>query len=263
MYLQNDNTLKLWNLSWWLSLRCFRVPTWKVVQLKRFYQDNWEQTWNSCVKHIGNARFLAWNYANNWYPLKTAATGFTFDSSTLGYTNYVNVLILGKHILHRDWLLHVFANPVNLLRDGSTIHLDLHNVSFLLTLLQQFCLGVTNSSDHSAVLLHLVEVSLNLLLASLIIPLEGSLGECLLLGAVPWGGWRRTCDKVSSWSCDQERRQRSQGSSLCSHHWQRGALTSHSTVYTRLEEQCQVTHKETSLTSLPVGGPVSCSLEHH
>lgn len=46
-------------------------------------------------------------------------------------------------------------------------------------------LGMTNGTDCGTVLLHLVEVSPDLLLASIIVPLLGSLGERLLLAAVP------------------------------------------------------------------------------
>lgn len=46
-------------------------------------------------------------------------------------------------------------------------------------------LGVAYSPDNFTVLLHLVEISLNILLASIIVPLLGSFGERLLLGAVP------------------------------------------------------------------------------
>lgn len=67
---------------------------------------------------------------------------------------------------------------------------------------------MTDGSDHLAILLHLSKVPVNFLLASFIRPLQGSLGESLLLGSIP-GQTKLHPD--SSWgrapkSGEQERR---------------------------------------------------------
>lgn len=68
---------------------------------------------------------------------KCASNFLTLKSFSLGDTNDVDVLILGKHSLNRHRLLHMITDEVHLIGDAATIHLDLHDVSFLLALLQQ------------------------------------------------------------------------------------------------------------------------------
>lgn len=110
---------------------------------------------------------------------------YTFKSSSSGHSDAVNVLILGKHLLNRYRLLQLLAGPVYLLVDGASVYLHLHDVGLLLAFLQKLHLGVSNDTDDFAVLLHLGKVSLDLLLAILILPFLGILGVGLLLGTVP------------------------------------------------------------------------------
>ena len=62
-------------------------------------------------------------------------------------------------------------------------HLDLHQMRLLLVKGQLLDLSVSQDADHAAVLLQLLQLSLNLLLA--ISVLLGILGESLLLGLGP------------------------------------------------------------------------------
>merc|ERR1712165_229693 len=83
-------------------------------------------------------------------------------SVTLGDTDHVNHLILGKHLADGNLLLKVLTGKVDLVGNGASVQLNLHDVSLLL-----------------------VEVLLNLLLAQIVGPLGAGLGEGLLLGLGP------------------------------------------------------------------------------
>ena len=109
----------------------------------------------------------------------------TLESLSLGDSNDVNHLVLGKDLLAADLLLKVVPGKIDLVSNRSSIQLDLNNVGLLLAPAQDLLLGVADDTDHTAVLLDLVEVLLNLLLAKVIRPLLGRLGEGLLLGLRP------------------------------------------------------------------------------
>ena len=70
----------------------------------------------------------------------------TFTPVALGDTDNVNHLVVGNHIGDEDRLLKVLPSPVNFLRDGPAVHLNLHDVGLLLALLQQFLLQGENES---------------------------------------------------------------------------------------------------------------------
>jgi len=109
----------------------------------------------------------------------------TLESLSLGDANQVDHLVLGEDVHDGDSLLEHSVGVVDLVGHGSAVQLDLHDVGLLLTLAQQLLLSVGNQPHHLAVLLDLGQVLLDLFLADLILPLEASLGEGLLLGLGP------------------------------------------------------------------------------
>merc|ERR1719193_1565259 len=89
---------------------------------------------------------------------------------TLGHSDDVDHLVLGKHLADRHLLLKVLTGKVDLVSNGASVELDLHDVGLLLPAAQK---------------LHLGEDLLDLLLAEVIRPLGARLGESLLLGLGP------------------------------------------------------------------------------
>lgn len=63
--------------------------------------------------------------------------GNTFESLALGDGNAIDHLVLSEDLIDWNGLLQMFLDPVDLVFDSSTIELDLHDVSFLLALLDQ------------------------------------------------------------------------------------------------------------------------------
>jgi hypothetical protein len=120
-----------------------------------------------------------------WQLLGAPTGGHTLHTLSLGHGNHINHLILGEHVLHWHLLFQLLTGPVHLLGDVATIHLHFLDVRLLLPLLQKLHLGVADDADHRAVLLHPLQILLDLLLALVIAPLLGGLGESLLLGLVP------------------------------------------------------------------------------
>merc|ERR1719500_163799 len=111
--------------------------------------------------------------------------GNALESVTLSDSNDIHHLVLGEHGGDGDLLLEVIPGESDLVSDGASVELDLHDVGFLLPPSKDLHLSVDNDTDDSAVLLHLSQILLNLLLAQVISPLGAGLGEGLLLGLRP------------------------------------------------------------------------------
>lgn len=106
----------------------------------------------------------------------------TLESFALGDSNHVNHFVLSKDALDGKLLLEMFLGKVDLISDGTTVKLDLDDMSLLLTTTEQLLLGVADDSHHLAVLLDLIEFLLNLFLADIVLPLKARLGKGLFLG---------------------------------------------------------------------------------
>lgn len=111
----------------------------------------------------------------------------TLESFSLGDADDVDHLVPGENGVDGQLLLEVLAGVVDLLSDGAPVDLDLHDVGLLLPPPQKLLLGVADHPHHLAVLLDLAEVLLDLLLAEIVLPLEGRLSKSLLLRLGPSG----------------------------------------------------------------------------
>jgi len=109
----------------------------------------------------------------------------TFKSVTFGNTNDVDHFVLVKDRGNIDGFFKKIFSEVDFLGSGSTIDLDFHQVSFLLSLLEFSDLCMGQDSDDCAVFLDQSEISINSLVLVLREIFEGIFGESLLLGLVP------------------------------------------------------------------------------
>jgi len=109
----------------------------------------------------------------------------TFKTVSLGYTNHVDHLVLVEDRGNINRLLKEILGEINFLSGGSSVDLDFHQMSFLLSLLQLSDLGVGQDSDDSAVFLDLSKISIDGLVLVLRKVFQGIFGESLLLGLVP------------------------------------------------------------------------------
>jgi len=118
--------------------------------------------------------------------LDAVSGGDALGAVTLGDSDGVNALVLLEDLTDGDLLLELGVGPLDLLLDGTTVNLDLHNVGLVLSELELAVLGGANDSDGGGVLGDSGDVAVNGLLVLLVDGvLLGVLGEGLLLGVGP------------------------------------------------------------------------------
>lgn len=69
--------------------------------------------------------------------LGVPTAGHSLETLSLRHSNDVDHLVLAEHLANRDGLLEMLLHPVDLVFDGATVQLDLHDVRLLLALLDQ------------------------------------------------------------------------------------------------------------------------------
>ena len=116
--------------------------------------------------------------------LDTESLDDTLGSLTLGDTNEIDALVLLEDLRDLDLLLELALGEVNLIGDGTSVKLDLHDLGLVLSELELADLGGADHSDNGAVLLDAVEVLGDWSVGSLLVSL-GILGEGSLLGSGP------------------------------------------------------------------------------
>lgn len=114
----------------------------------------------------------------------TPTGGDTGETVTLGDGDDINHLVLLEDGVDVDGLLEEVAGEVNLVGNGTTVDLDLHEVGLLLLDGGLADLGVGEDTDDSAVLLDALKLAGDGGTGGLGVGL-GVLGEGLLLGLVP------------------------------------------------------------------------------
>lgn len=110
----------------------------------------------------------------------------TTCSLTAGNTNGVEALALLEDLSDADLLLEVVLGPVDLVGDGSTVDLDLHDVGLVLAEAELADLGGAKNTHGAGVLLDTLKIAGEVSLGGLVLVLAVDvLGESLLLGLHP------------------------------------------------------------------------------
>ena len=116
--------------------------------------------------------------------LGTPTVGDTLETVTLGDGNNVDDFVLLEDGANGDGLLEEAVRELDLVGNGATVDLDLHEVRLLLAETGLADLGVREDTDDGAVLADALELACNAL-ATVLGGLLGVAGEGLLLRAVP------------------------------------------------------------------------------
>lgn len=114
--------------------------------------------------------------------LDTPSVGNTLETMTLGGTKNVKVLILREDRVNWDRGGEEGSGELKLVSDGTTVHLDFHDVCLLLAKTNLLDLSVGENADNLAVLGHAGDLGIELLLSLSGVTLGEVLGESFLLG---------------------------------------------------------------------------------
>jgi hypothetical protein len=110
----------------------------------------------------------------------------TLSAVTLGNTNDVEAFGVLEDFADADLLLELLLGPVDLLGDGTTVNLDLHDVGLVLTEGDLADLGGAENTDGSSVLLDALKITRVMGLGGdVLVFTVNVLGESLLLGVHP------------------------------------------------------------------------------
>merc|ERR1719512_165796 len=85
-----------------------------------------------------------------WKLLGVPPAGHTLVSMTLGHSDDVDHLVLGEHLADGHLLLKVLTGKVDLVGNGASVKLNLHDVSLLLPAAEKLHLGVDDDPDGGA-----------------------------------------------------------------------------------------------------------------
>lgn len=107
----------------------------------------------------------------------------TLNSETLGDADGINALVKREDGVDVDLLLEEGETEVDLSINGTTVDLDLHEVSLLLET-KLLNLSVSENADNRAELAHALKLALHHLAVVLLVVSSSVLGESLTLGAV-------------------------------------------------------------------------------
>jgi len=119
-----------------------------------------------------------------WELLGSPTVGNTLETVTLGDSNDVDVLILFEDGGDFNGLLKEFVSIGDLVRNGSAVQLDLHQVGLLLAQTSLADLSVGENADDSTVFADALQFTISRL-ATVLGVLLGIAGESLLLRSVP------------------------------------------------------------------------------